>query len=193
MITFTPIPAQRSSARLVKFPCIGLLMLGLAGCNDAGKPYPEAGATFPLSALGQATSISQGQVDIEGKTLLINFWATWCTPCRSEMPVLQQLSDSLDPERFAVIGVSVDEDSNLIREFMLQYKISFHNFQDDDYRLASDLLGIKTYPQTFIVSPQGVITRRISEVLLPDQNILEQLPEFGAKTRAITPGYGING
>lgn len=193
MITFTPIPAQRGSARFVHFLCIGLLMQGLVGCSDTDTPAPGAGAAFPLDALGQARRINEGEIDLEGKTLLINFWATWCEPCRGEMPVLQQLSDSLDPERFAVIGVSVDEDSNLIREFMLQYKIRFHNFQDDNFRIASDLLGIQTYPQTFIVSPQGVITRRINEVLLPGQNILEQVPEFGAITSSLTPGYGLNG
>jgi thiol-disulfide isomerase/thioredoxin len=193
MITTTPIPAPQGSARFVQFLCIGLLMQGLAACSDADAPAPGAGAKFPLAALGQAKRISKGEIDLDGKTLLINFWATWCEPCRSEMPVLQQLSDSLDPERFAVIGVSVDEDSNLVREFMLQYKIRFHNFQDDNFQLASDLLGIQSYPQTFIVSPQGVITRRISEVLLPGQDILQQLPEFGANTSNLTPGHGLNG
>ncbi len=176
----------QGSGQFAKMLCIGLLVQGLAGCNDAAKQFPVAGEIFPLSALDQLTSISGAEIDIKGKTLLINFWATWCAPCRSEMPVLQKLSDSLDADRFAVVGVSVDEDSNLIREFMLQYKIRFRNFQDDNFRLAAELLGITSYPETFIVSPQGIITRRISEVIPSDQNIREQLFEVGDKTSAKT-------
>lgn len=191
MNTYSSYRQQPLSGQLSKYLCIGLLMQGLAGCNDAGQQTPMAGEKFPLLALAQMTSISEHRIDTKGKTLLINFWATWCVPCRNEMTDLQKLSDSVDPDRFAVIGVSVDEDTNLIREFMLQYKIRFQIIQDNNYRLASELLGIKTYPQTFIVSPQGIITRRISEVIPWDQGVMGQYLEFDDKAGAITPGYVI--
>ena len=173
--------------------CIGLLVQGLAGCSNTLEQSPAAGEIFPLSTLDQLTIISEGEIDLKGKTLLINFWATWCAPCRSEMPDLQKLSDSLDAERFAVIGVSVDEDSNLVREFLLRYEIKFLNFQDEKFRLASEQLGIRTYPETFIVSPRGVITRRISEAISWDQNIIEQSLEAGDKASAITRLSRLNG
>lgn len=184
---------QQRNSQLAKLLCIGLLVQGLIGCSDAVERFPAAGEIFPLSTLNQITTISGGELDFEGKTLLINFWATWCAPCRSEMPELQKLSDSLDAQRFAVIGISVDEDSNLIREFLLQYKIDFRNFKDQNFRLASEQLGIKTYPETFIVSPRGTITRRISEAISSDQNIMRQLLEAGDQVRAITPLKGSNG
>ena len=193
MNTFAFSLQQQRSNQLAKMLCIGLLVQGLTGCSDAVNQSPEAGEIFPLSALDQISHISGEEIDFKGKTLLINFWATWCAPCRSEMPELQKLSESLDADRFAVIGVSVDEDSNLIREFLLQYKIYFRNFQDDNFRLASEQLGIKTYPETFIVSPRGVITRRISEAISWDQNIIEQLLEAGDKARAITRLNSLNG
>lgn len=193
MNTFALNLQQQGQGQLSKMLCIGLLVQGLAGCSDVGKQSPMAGDAFPLSALDQITNISGGEIDFKGKTLLINFWATWCAPCRSEMPDLQKLSDSLDAERFIVIGVSVDEDSNLIREFLLQYKIKFQNFQDEKFRLASEQLGIKTYPETFIVSPRGVITRRISEAISWDQNFMDQLLETGNKASAITRLNSLNG
>ena len=193
MNTFAFNLQQHRNGRLTKILCIGLLVQGLSGCSDTVKQSPVAGEIFPLSALDQITSISGDEIDIKGKILLINFWATWCAPCRSEMPELQKLSDSLDAGRFAVIGVSVDEDSNLIREFLLQYKIKFRNFQDDNFRLASEQLGIKTYPETFIVSPQGIITRRLSEVIRWDQNITRQLLEADDKASAITRLNRLNG
>ena len=163
------------------------------GCSDADKQFPVAGEIFPLSALDQITTIGGDEIDFKGKTLLINFWATWCAPCRSEMPDLQKLSDSLDAEHFAVIGISVDNDSNLIREFLLQYKINFRNFQDENFRLASQQLGIKTYPETFIVSPRGIITRRISEAISKDQNIMKQLLEAGDQASALTQSNSFTG
>ena len=164
-------------APLAKHLCIGILMLGLAGCNDEIGVYPKAGDAFPVDALGDTRSIDGDPLDLRGKTLLINFWATWCAPCREEMPLLQDLSDSLDPERFRVIGISVDEDTNLIREFLLQYGIRFQNLQDREFRLASSLLGIETYPQTYIVSRDGIITERIGEVITQREEVSRRLRE----------------
>jgi thiol-disulfide isomerase/thioredoxin len=193
MNTITFIGQQMSNRRLAKILCIGLLMQGLTGCKDTQKPYPGAGETFPLSALEQMTRVGKGDIAIEGKTLLINFWATWCAPCRKEMPALQKLSDSLDPERFAVIGISVDEDLNLIREFALQYEIRFPIFQDEKLQLASELLRINTFPETFIVSPRGVISRRISEALALDFSIIEQSVESGEPANTIETFLRIKG
>lgn len=193
MKIITSINQHQANRSITKILCIGLIMQGLAGCKNTEKPYPGIGETFPLSVLEQMTSLNKGNFKIEGKTLLINFWATWCTPCRDEMPGLQRLSDKLDPERFMVIGVSVDEDRNLVREFMLQYDIRFLNFQDEKFRLASDLLGIKTFPETFIVSPLGVITRRIGEALPLDLGIIEQSLKFGQQANIIKSDSRING
>jgi thiol-disulfide isomerase/thioredoxin len=166
--------------------CIGLVLQGLSGCDENGRAQAVPGQSFPLAVLTQLQRISRDEIDIENKILLINFWATWCAPCREEMPDLQKLSDSLDPSRFAVIGVSVDEDSNLIREFILQHNIQFPNLQDDNYRLASELLGIKTYPVTFIVSSRGIIKRRINEVIPWDNNTMQQFLEFDSGASATT-------
>ncbi|MDH3635711.1 MAG: TlpA family protein disulfide reductase [Gammaproteobacteria bacterium] len=184
---------QLGNRQLARALCIGLLMQGLTGCQDAEKPQPGTGDAFPLSLFEKMIPVDNGNVDTEGKILLINFWATWCAPCREEMPALQELSDTLDPERFAVIGISVDEDRNLIREFMLQYEIRFPVYQDDKFRLAGELLGIKTFPETFIVSPQGLITRRISEALPPDFGMTELFIESGEKADTIKSDSRING
>lgn len=193
METITPIKQQQANRSLARILCIGLIMQGLVGCKNTEKSYPGVGEKFPLSVLEQMASIGTGDFKIERKTLLINFWATWCAPCRDEMPGLQRLSDNLDPERFLVIGISVDEDRNLVREFMLHYDIRFLNFQDEKLRLASDLLGIKTFPETFIVSPSGVITRRIGEVLPLDLGIIEQYLESSEQANIIKSDFGKNG
>jgi thiol-disulfide isomerase/thioredoxin len=176
-----------------KIICIGLLLQGLAGCSDNRAKLPAVGQSFPLSVLKQLENVRGEKVDFNNKTLLVNFWATWCTPCRSEMPDLQRLKDRLDQERYAVIGISVDDDINLVREFLLQHQIRFPIFQDVDLRLASELLGIETYPDTFIVSPQGSITKRINEIIRWDENDITKVFESDNLIDAITPDYPLNG
>ena len=150
--------------------CVGLILQSLAACEQTRETIAE-GDTFPLKPLATLPLLGGTMPDLSGKTLLINFWATWCEPCREEMPYLQQLSERLDPARYAVLGVSVDEDANLVREFLLQYRIAFANLQDAAGDLATSRLGLDTYPQTFVVTPQGIIERRIDEAISRDTQI----------------------
>ena len=186
-------PGIQSNGYTSKLLCIGLLLQGLAGCSDNNAKLPGVGQPFPMSVLKQLENVRGEKVDFSNKTLLINFWATWCTPCRSEMPDLQRLTDSLDPQRYAVIGVSVDDDINLVREFMLQHQIRFPILQDRDLRLAVELLGIETYPETFIVSPQGTITKRIIGIIRWDQNNVESVFESTRQTGSAPPNDTLNG
>ena len=149
---------------------IGLVSLGTLSCSDYRQNQVKAEQPFPLSELKQLKIVHGSNNDFANKTLVINFWATWCTPCRKEMPELQKLSNTLDHNRFAVIGVSVDEDVNLVKEFLLQYKIQFTHFQDDNFRIANQLLDIKAFPETFIVSPSGEILKRITGEQQWDEN-----------------------
>ena len=154
---------QASGIRSISLVLLfGISVYGLPGCSDRGQAYPTAGEPFPLSALAKIQQLGEPHSGLDDKTLLINFWATWCTPCRKEMPDLQRLSETLDREKFAVLGISVDDDSNLVREFLLEYRIRFANYQDQEQLLASQLLGIRAFPETFIVGPDGLILQRLS-------------------------------
>ena len=148
---------------------------GLLACTDSQHNLPDAGDRFPLAQLNQDNNLQNKPVDFKHKFLLINFWATWCTPCRKEMPDLQKLSTELDNMRYAVIGVSVDSDTNLVKEFLLQNNIQYPNFQDKSKYIASTLLGIKAFPETLIVSPEGIILKRISGLITPEDLSLEKL------------------
>ena len=164
-----------SPGRLLLILLIGIMAYGLPGCTDKKQNNANIGEAFPLPVLNQLKSINGTNTDFSNKTLLINFWATWCTPCRKEMPDLQKLSETLDQSQFAVIGISVDDDSNLVKEFLLQYKIRFTNFQDENLKVASQLLGIQAFPETFIVSPTGIIIVRITGEQLWDKNFFNDL------------------
>ncbi len=114
--------------------------------------------TEPLRLLeGGLDSIAE----MAGKVTILNVWATWCPPCRAELPSLQRLADSLDPSRFAVIGVSVDEDADFVREFLDEVAVSFPNYLDADRRVVEDELGVDSYPQTFLIGADGSVAERI--------------------------------
>jgi peroxiredoxin len=77
------------------------------------------------------------------------------------MPSLERLSKMVDGKRFAVIGLSVDEDPHLVREFLTQNGITFPIFRDPGLKIVKQTLGVKAYPETFIVAPDGKLIRRV--------------------------------
>lgn len=152
---------------------LGLLML-LTGCADKARESDRRGDVFPLSVLNKDRNLQQQDIDLSNKKLLINFWATWCLPCREEMPFLQELSDSLDPKEYAIIGVSIDDDSNLVKEFLLEYNIQYPNFLDENGEIASEKLDIKVLPETLLISSSGIILNRIIGKLTPQSTGLKE-------------------
>ena len=99
--------------------------------------------------------------DFRGKVLVVNVWATWCPPCRKEMPGLERLNARLDPARATVIGLSVENDAHQVREWLKQSKITFANYLDTGTPNARELLHITTYPQTFFIAPDGRLIARL--------------------------------
>jgi len=97
-----------------------------------------------------------------GTPLIINFWATWCGPCRDEMPSLERLSQRLAGHGVRVIGVTVDDDLNLAAEFVRTYRLSFPNYADGDKKNFQSLLRVKLLPETVLVTAEGVIAARVA-------------------------------
>jgi thiol-disulfide isomerase/thioredoxin len=95
--------------------------------------------------------------DFRGKVLVLNVWATWCPPCRREMPSLERLHAKLDPARAVVVGLSVENDDHRVREWLKQTNITFANYLDAGQPSARDLLKITVYPQTYFINPDGKV------------------------------------
>jgi len=150
---------SRLGAGLLCFVFAGLI----GGCGKAPQARPQLaeGFPFPPLTLNYADGKALSTQSFRGKLLVLNVWATWCPPCRREMPSLQRLSRTLDPGRFAVIGLSTDADANLASEFLLQNGITFANFFDQNGKIAKDL-GLKVYPETFLIGPDGRLIERIA-------------------------------
>jgi peroxiredoxin len=109
-----------------------------------------------------------------GKIVVLNFWATWCEPCREEMPELSTLHDTYKDKNVVVLGVAVDDVGN-INEFLKTSKISYPLFAADDLgmQLSSDLGNSKAaLPYTVIIKTDGSIAKtyfgRITKPLLEE-------------------------
>ena len=142
---------------------LSLLMMSLlGGCSEEARMEPpklgEVVADATFSSLDKGTTSLAAH---QGKLVMVHFWATWCAPCRKEMPSLERLSQKLDPNKFVLLGVSVDEDINLVKEFKIKYGIKFAEYIDLDMSLARGHFGASAFPETFIIGRDGRLVRRM--------------------------------
>jgi len=135
------------------------LLCLLVGCGSAEQTPP---VEFPGIVLDHFDGSQRSIADYRGKIVVVNFWASWCAPCRREMPGLQRLAEQMAGEGFEVLGVSVDEDRFLAQEFLRHHGIRFDNYHDPGRQLAERQLAITAYPETLVVARNGVILARIS-------------------------------
>ncbi len=122
----------------------------LALDGDLIDPPTEALAfTLPVRGGGVRTL-----ADYRGKVVFVNFWATWCPPCRDEMPSFSALSRALDPATFALAAVSVDEGWPAIDGFFSGAKLSYDVLLDPTRHLAARY-GTNKFPETYVLDGQG--------------------------------------
>ena len=143
------------------------MLLVLIGCSEPEDSGPDGRRAEAELAGLTLTRIDGDEVPLgtwRGRVLIVNIWATWCAPCREEMPALQALSEQLDPAHYAVVGISVDQDLNLVKEFLLKYAIGFDQFIDPGMVMAGERLKVRVLPETLVIDRQGRLHRRITGV-----------------------------
>jgi thiol-disulfide isomerase/thioredoxin len=92
-----------------------------------------------------------------GNVLLLDVWATWCEPCRAALPAYEQLAQRYADRGFRVYAINIDEDRNLVREFIEQSKLHLPVLVDEDAAIAENVLKVTLMPTSFIVDRRGVI------------------------------------
>jgi thiol-disulfide isomerase/thioredoxin len=98
--------------------------------------------------------------DYRGQWLLLNIWATWCPSCQEEMPSLELLHQKIG-DRIKIIALSIDDNIEALDEFIKINNPSFKVFHDSEHK-SSSLLGISKYPETFMISPDGLLKLQLS-------------------------------
>ena len=122
-----------------------------------GNRISNLAPDFQLQTLtGQTVSLS----GLRGKPVLINFWATWCPPCKAEMPYLQQVHDSWSAKGLVLLAVDIGENSGTIEKFMTELNLSMTVPMDTDKKVAK-AYGITAIPTSFLIDKDGIIRAKI--------------------------------
>jgi len=140
----------------------GVLSWRRSAPPDSG-PDPAAMSLFALK-LPDADGVERPLKAWQGKLLIVNFWATWCTPCVEEMPALQQFADEYAPRNVAVIGIGVD-DADKIRDFRRQHQLRIPLFAAgfDGMQIAQQLGNPQpVLPYTAVITPGGRVVEEHS-------------------------------
>ncbi len=122
----------------------------------APDPAPQPNHRAPDFALRSLDGSVVRLSDLRGQVLLINVWATWCPPCRAEMPVIQAAYEQYADQGFTVLAVNLREDPRLIAGFMNQYGLTFPTLLDHDGAVSAAYRAT-VLPSSFFVDRQGVI------------------------------------
>ncbi|MBK9307717.1 MAG: TlpA family protein disulfide reductase [Nitrospira sp.] len=149
-----------------------MVLISTGGVWAMGSRVPAVGTAaedFQLTDLaGQQQSLSQ----YRGKVVLVNFWATWCKPCTTEMPAMQAMYDKLQDKGFVVLAVNELEDEAKVREHIQQHGHTFPVLLDRDNKVANQF-GVFGLPVSVFIDEKGVVREYIKGGLLTEQVILD--------------------
>ena len=116
---------------------------------------------FPLDLSGKAAHLS----DFKGKVVVLNFWATWCPPCKEETPSLNHLQKYLESRNGVVLGVAADEDPAAYQRFLRDEGVIFLTYRDPATRNNSSPIalsyGTSIIPETYVIDRHGKIARKL--------------------------------
>ncbi|MDO9114695.1 MAG: TlpA disulfide reductase family protein [Polaromonas sp.] len=141
---------------------VGVSLLGRdarAAGETAYAVSPWQGAVPPLQAVdtqGKTWRLS----DLRGRAVLLNFWASWCEPCRAEMPTLQQIADFYGPDKLLVLAINFKEHPTRALQFAASTGLSLPVLLDPQGQTAR-AWGVKVFPTTVLVDRQGRPRQRV--------------------------------
>lgn len=135
--------------------------LAWVGCAVPDFKPLEVGDRVPAFTASTLDGEEFDGADLTGAPYMLNIWATWCAPCRHEMPELQKLHDTFSEQGFRVVGVSVDDRGSrpTIREFLAEVGVTFPIYHDPSWEI-SDIYGLLGLPGSFLMDAEGRLVRK---------------------------------
>ena len=155
---------NNSLSKLNQQPAIiVLLMMLVCGIGPARADLEtERSQLWPMAPgfdLQDMQGISHQLKSYEGKTVIVNFWAVWCAPCRKEIPAMNQALAILKDENIVILGINVGDSQEAIEDFSEDYPMEFTVLMDKN-GLVSQHWQVTGFPTTYIVNQQGQVVHR---------------------------------
>jgi thiol-disulfide isomerase/thioredoxin len=160
---------MRNPAKVFKLLIISLILV-IAESTLADKAATDISANIKVPFgirnydIGVAQNFTLNDIDGEkfdladsrGQWVFLHFWASWCGPCREEMPTLQTLADSLRDENFQIVMVNTAEDEDTIFEFLSAIDVELNSLMDVD-GMVTEIWKPRGLPTTFLINPKGEV------------------------------------
>ena len=155
--------------RLVLMVVVLMLVGGSLYLGSASSSRPPS-EPVKVAALGdpapgfQLEDTAGNKVSLEslrGKVVLVNFWATWCPPCRAEMPSMEKLNEAMAGEDFVMLAINVEENGRTsVPEFLNKTPHAFPILYDDQ-GIVQELYGVYKFPESFVIRKDGIIDDKV--------------------------------
>jgi cytochrome c biogenesis protein CcmG, thiol:disulfide interchange protein DsbE len=134
---------------------VALLGYGLLSKGDEALAIGDSAPDKKMARLdGSGTG---SLADYRGRWVLVNFWASWCDPCRDEAPTLERFHRARAAEGFTVLGINLDDASDDAKGFVEELGLTYPQLRDGDGRERRDAYGMTGFPESFLVDPEGRI------------------------------------
>lgn len=164
---------MRSKSRRLRASVAFLIWCAVAVSAVLPAEYTSgAGAPAPRFELKNLEGKPVKLADFQGKVVLLNFWATWCVPCRQEIPGFVALQQQYGDKGLVIIGVSLDEQGvDVVKKFAKQFEVTYPVVMGNE-KLIADYGNIEAVPTTFVIDREGRIAGR--HVGFADKAIFEE-------------------
>ena len=163
--------------RMRRFAAVAVIVA--IGCSREAAPRVAIGEAAPRYAATTLAGDSASTSALAGKVVLLNVWATWCAPCRDEIPYLQSLYERHRGEGLEIVGVSVDArgQESAIREFAKDFRMTYPIWRDPDERIQSLYLALGV-PSTYLIDRAGILRwKRLGTIHEEDTTLTRALTD----------------
>lgn len=149
----TPLsPVRHPLRRVYSLALAGLLLLGL---NFAPRSFAAVSVGQPLPSL-EGYNLEGSLPSREGKVVLLDFWASWCAPCKASFPAMAELHKRFADRGLVILAVSVDDDARASTRFLERAAPPFVSVRDSKHKLVATM-GVPTMPTSFLIDRHGVV------------------------------------
>src|SRR5262245_47031177 len=155
------------------------VVLVLAGCGGRSAPGPAAGKIAPDFSGGPLDGTPFPLADLRGKVVVLDFWATWCPPCRAMIPHTRDMVRRLARKPFALVSISADADEALLRDFVRGEGMYWTHLLDGPNGPIITTYEVESFPSIYVLDANGVIRYRDVRDRELERSVEKLLAEIG--------------